>query len=254
MRKQKLLAISIIVLLGTIAWATTPPSQQLQDANAAYRAGDFAKACAQYDSLIKQGYHSEALYYNLGNSYYRTGKLGKAILFYQRALLLDPNDADTQHNLQVVQSHLQNDIEALSPFFLTKWFNNLSLELSTNTWSILALMSLWLGIVGLAFWLLGKVRRIKKNGFIAGVLLILLSFIAFAIAGHRARLENDSQRAVVLQPKASLHSSPDAQSAVIIEIYEGITLDLLDKIGDWYKVSLPNGEEGWLLKGSFERI
>ncbi|MBK7872798.1 MAG: tetratricopeptide repeat protein [Saprospiraceae bacterium] len=254
MRKRRLLAISIILLLSITARAATPSAQQLQRANKAYQAGDFAEALTQYEALVEEGYRSEALYYNLANSYYRTNKIGKAILFYERALMLDPNDSDIRHNLQVAQSHLQDEIEALPTFFLTKWINNLTLEFATNTWTILALISLWVGIAGLAVWILSKVRRTKKIGFTAGVILISLSFIAFAIANYRSQLDQDSRRAVVMQPKVALHSAPDTQSTVVIEVHEGITVSLLDKIGEWYKVSLPNGEEGWLPQNSFERI
>lgn len=230
------------------------PTAQLASANQAYQKNDFATAIKGYELLLQQGYRSEALYYNLGNSYYRTNDLGKAVLNYERALLLDPNDADTKHNLQLVQSQLPDEIDPLPDFFLTKWWNGLAGLWSAQVWSILALILLWAGIVGLTLWLLGRVRLHKKIGFIAGSSLLIISLLAFALANNRTKNIQNSGRAVVLQREIVMRSAPDSESKEVMKLHAGETLKLLDQIGDWYKVSLRNGEQGWLPDQSFERI
>lgn len=230
------------------------PTAQLSNANQAYQQKDFATAIQQYEALLQQGYRSAALHYNLGNSYYRTNDLGKAVLNYERALLLDPNDADIKHNLQFVQDKLLDEIDPLPDFFLAKGWNGLGGLFSAQTWSLLALVLLWLGIAGLSVWLLSRVRLYKKIGFIAGSSLVIVSLIAFALANSRTKMIQDSGRAVVLEREIVLRSAPDNQSKEVFVLHSGATVQLLDQIGDWYKVSLRDGVQGWLPKESFERI
>lgn len=248
-----ILIISFLVCF-LVAIKAANPATELNRANQAYQSGNFLQAIEQYEHLLQQGYRSEALYYNLGNSYYRVNKLGLAVLNYERARLLDPTDADTKHNLQVVRNRLQDKIEPLPEFFLSKWWNGLRSQLSTNIWSAVALTLLWLGIAGLSVWLLGKVRFYKKWGFIAGIGLLLLSLLGFALANSRKQAIQNSGRAVILQPEIPLQSAPDPKSKIVLPLHEGTTIHFLDKIGDWHKVMLENGEQGWLPKGGFERI
>jgi tetratricopeptide (TPR) repeat protein len=244
---------SFYCILLTVCGAANPAAQ-LASANAAYQKNDFAAAISQYETLLQQGYRSEALYYNLGNSYYRTGNLGKAVLNYERALLLDPNDEDTRHNLQLVQNKLPDDLDALPEFFLFRWWKDLSGLFSVNTWAVLAMSLLWLGAAGLIIWLLGKKRFYKKTGFILGTSSLIISGLFFFFTNDRAQEITNSGRAVVLQPEITLRSAPDAASKVVLVIHAGNTVRLLDQIGDWHKVALRNGEQGWLPKESLERI
>ncbi len=252
--KRKLLGIKALLLFtAAFVWAN-PAEQQLQVANETYRAGNFEESTKQYEALLEQGYRSEALYYNLANSYFRLGRQGRAVLNYERALMLDPTDADTQHNLRVLRSRLPDDIEVLPEFFLEKWWRNISLSLSAESWGTFALVCLWLGVGGLILWLLGKKRQLKKNGFAAGVILLVFSGLAFVLANYHHQLDQNSGRGVVMQSRAAMHSAPDDESQVIRELHEGATILIVDKIGDWYKIALLNGEEGWLPKDTFEKI
>lgn len=253
MKYQKILWTSFWCTLTSCLYAAAP-SASLASANQAYQKKDFTTAIQQYEAILQQGYQSEALYYNLGNSYYRTNDLGKAVLNYERALLLDPNDADTQHNLQLVQSQLPDEIEPLPTFFLTKWWNTLGGLLSAQAWSVLALILLWLGIAGLTIWLLGRVRQYKKIGFIVGISLLIISLLGFSLANDRIHTIKNSGRGVVLQKEIVLRSAPDTQSKEVLVLHAGATVKVLDQIGDWYKVSLRDGMQGWLPEVSFERI
>jgi len=234
--------------------ASPEVERNMQRANEAYQSGNFAEAMRQYLALVEQGYRSEALYYNLGNAYYRLDSVGKAVLYYERALLLDPGDQDITHNLEVIRDQLPDEIDPLPVFFLTAWWRRVSLSMSETSWSALSLVCLWLGIGGFSLWLLGSQRKLKKVGFAAGIVLLLLSGLFFAFANSRAQLEDDSNRAVILAAEVALHSAPDQASEALLELHEGATLRLLDQIGDWYKVEMLDGNQGWLPKSSVEEI
>lgn len=252
--KRKLLVIKALLLSTAVFLWANPAEQQFQAANEAYRAGNFEEAATQYEAILKDGYRSEALYYNLANSYFRQGQQGRAVLNYERALMLDPTDVDTQHNLRVVRSRLPDDIEVLPEFFLEKWWRNISLSLSTQRWGALVLVFLWLGMAGVIMWLLDKRRQIKKIGFTLGVIFLIFSGLSFLFTSHNHQLDQDSGRAVIMQPQVAMRSAPDIESQVIRDLHEGATIRIVDKIGDWCKVTLLNGEEGWLPQDAFEKI
>ncbi len=254
MRKRKLLAISTLLLALATGWSANADHEQMQQANQAYREGNFSEAIRLYEALLQAGYRSEALFYNLGNSYFRTDSLGRAVLQYERALVLDPTDADIQHNLEVVRSRLRDEHLPPPVILVVQWWNKISFSFSANVWSYGALISLWMAIGGLSLWLLGKARRYKKIGFITGVVLFSWSLLFFALANSRMQGDKGSRRGVVLEKETLLHTAPDIKSPVQDTLYEGATMQILDVIGEWHKIRLYDGAEGWLPANSFEKI
>lgn len=230
-------------------------NQQLfKTANDAYLAKNFQLAIEQYEAILESGSRSPVLYYNLGNAYYSANKLGKAILNYERGLLLDPSDEDLNHNIELVRKKLRDQIEALSPFFLSQWWHKVRQLVSSKSWAIIALLLFFLGIGGLILWLFSNSRKQKKIGFFAGILLLIFSVIPFAFSINSAGLEENSGRAIITAKEVDLRSGPDEVSTSILRLHEGTSLHLLDRIGDWYKIRLVDGEQGWLLVSSFEKI
>ncbi len=229
-------------------------SIQFQRANRAYESGNFEQAAALYDSLIAEGFESGELHYNLGNAFFRLDQLGKAILHYERALLLAPGDADALHNLAFAKQNAVDDFEEIPDFFLRSWWHRLRDRALSFTWGIVAFAFWFAGFGGLAIWQLSRQRRVRKTGFIAGVMLLLVSLLPLSLALGRAAIEQHSGRAVVMNSEASLRSAPDKAGTELLLLHEGTEIDLLDKLGDWEKVRLPNGEEGWLPLSVFEEI
>ncbi|MBQ1969805.1 MAG: tetratricopeptide repeat protein, partial [Paludibacteraceae bacterium] len=111
MMKKGILSI-FFVLLAALAFAG---QDKLNEANAKYKDGDFASAVSLYEEALKSG-ESATLYYNLGCAYYKLGKLGPAILNYERALLLDPHNEDTKYNLELLEKQTVDKIEAIDTF------------------------------------------------------------------------------------------------------------------------------------------
>ena len=240
----------LILLPGALA----QPQITFDAANKAFQAKNYPEAIAQYEQLLAEGYRDEALYYNLGNSYYAAGQVGKAILHFERALLLDPDDENTRYNLAVARYHVQGEIDPVPPFFLLKWWRAARSAMSPSAWGILALLLFWAGLGGLTLWQLGKIRQHKKRGFLAGFIAIALSLVPLSLALSAYQHRNDTDEGILVVQQASLKSGADETSQELRLIYEGTRLELLDQINIWYKVRLENGETGWLSGDSFEEI
>lgn len=230
------------------------PAERMLAANDAFQSKQYKSAVEMFETLREDGYSSAILYYNLGNSYYRLDDLALAILNYERALLLKPHDRDTRHNLEVARQQLQDDLEVLPEFFLWRWWRGLAFTFSSTLWSVIGIGLLWLGIAGLVLWLFAKEREQKVKGFVAGLTLLTLCILPFSLATSRINMQESSRMAILMTSEAVLRSAPDSESTEILTIHEGLKVDLLDQISDWYKVRLQNGEEGWLPQSTVEEI
>jgi len=248
--KNRLLVFGL--LLATFLFAN--PQVQFEAANAAYQKGDYLAAIDSYEQVLETGSFSEEVYYNLGNAYFKTNQLGKAILNYERAALNAPRDEDIQYNLEIAHAKKVDDIGQIGKFFLTEWWQGLHKLLGSGIWGGLTILSLWAGIAGFILWLFGESRDRKKQGFIGGIVLTLLSLLLYFISSSQANFENNSNQAIILANKVALKNGPDKISTDVLDIHEGLKVELLDQIGGWYKVKLSNGDQGWLPTGSLEEI
>ena len=96
-----------VVSLTALAWLISnnllaqSPDDLMKSANKFYQDGNYQLAVESYQKILGQGFESGALYYNLGNAYFKTGKLGYAIFSYEKGLKIDPNDEDLSYNLKI---------------------------------------------------------------------------------------------------------------------------------------------------------
>jgi uncharacterized protein YgiM (DUF1202 family) len=148
--------------------------------------------------------------------------------------------------LKVVQKALPDQFDVIPDFFVTRWWRESQKIASPGGWGILGLLILWSGIAGLILWLRGRNRKIRKQGFIAGVILLLISILPFSLGFSVAKNLKDSKRAVIMVRQINLKSAPDEVSENLLELHEGTSLWILDEIGAWKKIRLSNGEKGWL--------
>ncbi len=252
--KRNIRRLLLLLCLFSPALLAARPTQALQAANQAFQDKDYEQAIRKYEEILQQGYESEALYYNLGNAYYRSGEPGRAMLNYQRALKLDPGDENTLHNIEVVRAGLPDEIVTIRPSGVVKGWLSVQNALSSRAWSILGLAMVWLGAAGLAIFLLGSRRRPKKMGLAAGIILISLSMLPFLLAYGRSIQEFSGKKAVVMATETALRAAPEEDSKAVLALHEGVVVQIVDTIGFWYKVRLSDTREGWLPKDVVERV
>jgi tetratricopeptide (TPR) repeat protein len=253
MRKQILNTLLFLLPVFVLA---NDVEKIFEEANELFKSNEFSTAIEKYESIEMQGFRSPELYYNLGNAYYKINKPGKAILNYERALLISTAESrsDIKYNLELARKSLTDEIEILPQFFLKRWKNNLRQLASSDAWSILALLLFWIGVGGFVVWLKATSRQQKKIGFVAGVAIFILSTIPFYLAKDSSRMERSSSLAVIMATEVNLRSAPDEVSNSVFLLHEGTSVELLDQIGEWYKVKLLNGEQGWLPMETLEKV
>ena len=229
--------------------------EKFEIGNKAFDAGKFTEAIQSYESIIEAGEHSTEIYFNLANAHYKNNNVGKAILNYERALKLSNGNKDVLKNLAIAKTKTTDEIEPLPPFFVTEFFGNIRDTFSSTSWAIFSLFFLWIGLGILILKNLNKKSFIpvhfRRPIVIASLSLALLGFLlGFAKNYH----DHNFQEAIVLVKKTGLKEGADDSSPEFLSLHEGTKVELLDRIGDWLKVRLADGDEGWLNETDLEII
>ena len=84
---KRIYIILMLLLSGVVTYATDVKTLA-EEATKMYQEGDYQKAIDLYNEMLSDDMESATVYYNLGNCYYKQGETAKAILNYERALLL----------------------------------------------------------------------------------------------------------------------------------------------------------------------
>lgn len=225
-----------------------------QKGNEAFTNQEFEKAANIYEQIVAKGQTSFELYYNLGNAYFRLNEVSKSILNYERALLIKPHHSNAKYNLKLANQRTNDQISPTPPFFLIQWWINWRGLLSSTLWSILAIILAFITCGSLSIWQLGNSRKAKKIGFLIGFACLGLTILLGLTAWQRYTYEQNSNMAILFAKEYALKSGADDSSPDILILHEGTKVELLDKIGLWHKVRLPNGEQGWLPVESLVKI
>ena len=215
-------------------------------ANTAYINGDFHAAADTYEELLSRGVSSMKLYYNLGNAYFKDDRIGKAILYYNRALRLAPGNDDIRYNLSVAEARTKDNIEDIPEFFFVTWMRDIRHMMGCTAWSLLslALLACMLGLF--LVYLLAQRISLRKAGFYGTVVAALLFMLTtwFAVGERREMLDDTS--AVVMTASTAVKSSPDKSSTDLFVLHEGTVVTITDRLDGWCEVVIADGKKGWV--------
>ena len=220
-------------------------------ANAAYADGRYEEAATLYQSLLDEQ-EDATLYYNLGNARFKQGELAQAILNYERALRLQPNNKDAQYNLAFAQSRITDNIVE-QDFFLSAWARAIRNNLRERTWFGLSIGLFILGLVGLLLFLLGREPWIRKTAFHTAWLALLFSLITGLNAYSLHKRDTLRNEAIITQGVVNAKSSPDRSGTDLFTLHEGTKVTIRETLGEWCNIRVGNNE-GWIKQQNMERI
>lgn len=238
--------------------AAAPATLNIENAwetgNNAYINGNYTEALEYYMAILNEGKYSAKLYYNVGNTYFKLGDMGRAILYYNRALRLTPNSEDVQHNLKIALAHTKDNITEIPEFFLNRWMRTLSRSMSCMAWSISSLASIGVMLLFLLLFFLGTSLKVRKAGFYGTLLAVLFVIFSssFALAERKNMLTRED--AIVLSSAISVKSSPDKSATDLFVLHEGTSVRILSEIDGWYEITIADGKKGWTENSNVEKI
>ena len=143
---MKKLVIIIYLLSSLLGVSQTDNESYFNNGLDLYNQGKYLEAISQFQLIIENGEHSDALYFNLGNSFYKINDIANSIYYYEKALKLNPNEKDVLNNLSYSQNMLIDKIDKLPINQVSQFFNSLSNTLSINQWLFFGIVFLYLSL------------------------------------------------------------------------------------------------------------
>ena len=224
------------------------------EGDSAYIRNDFASAIQIYESLLRKG-ESADVYYNLGNSYYKINEIAKAILNYEKALLLQPGNGDIRANLGIARGKTVDKVEVVPEIFFVTWTKALINSMSVDSWAIWGIVSFLLLIVSLYFFIFSKQVVLKKVGFIAGIIFLIVVVMANVFASKQKEELLNRDTAIIMSPSVTVRSTPSENGTSLFILHEGHKVNIKDdSMRDWKEIRLEDGKVGWVPVGSIEII
>ena len=253
--------VIITILLTLLALPVMAAGTGIDRANQAYKQELYNEALKLYLQEAKQTGVSSALYCNIGDTYYRLKDNVHAVLYYERALLLDPSNDDARFNLEFVRSKMQLPDDAGDSWF-SNWVDQTVSRLSSNAWAVIAIATFLLFLAAVAAYLfLDNVMR-RKIGFFGGAVLIVVSILANLAAFHVYHKATGGNGAIIMPESVTLSTAPREprdKEEEAFELQQGTRVEIVDSItdkthGKWLQVSTAGGHKAWLKAKDIEVI
>ncbi len=244
----------LLLLLFALTMSASSLAVTKQNADTEYKKGNYQQAIKDYESLLKAGESSE-LYYNLGNAYYRTDNITKAVLNYERALMLDPGNRDIRFNLQFARSKTIDKIVPANEMFFVTWYKAIVNYISVDHWGSMGICSICLVVVLLLVYLFSSTSSIRKVGFFGAGFFVVLFLLSNLFAWQQKRQYDNRTGAVVISSSVAIKKTPVVSSSDEFILHEGTRVEVKDKtMPGWRLVTIGDGREGWIPANSIEEI
>ncbi|NQX99136.1 MAG: tetratricopeptide repeat protein [Flavobacteriales bacterium] len=248
----KLMILLLFLFASYVSFAT--PQEQLKAANDSYSKGKYEEAIKQYQSILSEDNISTDIYYNLGNCYYKTEDVPNAILNYEKALKLKPDNEDVLFNLKMANKLTIDKVDRLPELFIGNAWRNLTTSKTVDSWAYYAIGLIFLSLLFFISYLLMQQVIIKKSGFYAGLFFLGLSLFTFLMASQHNNIVSQSSEAIIFAPTITIQSEPNENAEKLFTLHEGTKVTLLEENNDWSKIKLPNGNVGWIKSDDIKTI
>jgi tetratricopeptide (TPR) repeat protein len=251
---KKIIIFLIIAVIPVFNLMAIDLQGTIKEGNNFYSKNEFDKAIEKYKEVLKEGYTSSALYFNLGNAYFKTKDINNAILYFERAKILAPSDKDINYNLELAKSFTVDKIEAIPEVFLLTWFHNLRDIFSLPTWTSLSILLFIITLIAFLGFLLSNKLSLKKISFWFGVVMLILTIWSFSSAYSHYTAQTSHNTAIVFSPTVNIKSSPAESGNNLFILHEGTKVEILDKVGEWSEIRIVSGARGFIKTSDLEII
>jgi len=254
--KSTVVIILFIVCSFSLSGSSMKDSADVyvQQANDFYQKNQFEDAIVFYNKVIDLQFESANLYYNLGNAYFKNGENARALLWFERALRLEPNNEDITHNIAFVQQKLIDKIEVLPELFIVKWWNACSKLFTGNQWATLSIIACALFAFCFLLILLIRISWIRSLSIFIAIIALFFTIFSVIFAKKETSRYIQSPEGIIMQHVINVKSTPNEKGSDLFVIHSGLKVEITDQLNEWVEIRLPNGEKGWILMEQIEVI
>lgn len=253
-------AVMAVLMLLAVSFSASAQEKDYVDslwdaANLAYVEGRWADAISDYQMISSMGLESASLYCNTGDAFFKDGNVPMAILYYERALKLDPSYDDARYNLDLLNSTIQDRIDPVPEFVLKAWAREICYIMDSNAWTVCFFVLFALTLAMALLFLLAPTVGGRRTGFFTGIVLLLLAVFSLCFSVWQKNDYMKAEGAIVMRQVTSVKSSPSAEASKdLFILHEGTKVKIIDQVGSWNNIELADGRQGWIPSGDIETI
>lgn len=223
--------------------------------DSAYVNNDYETAIDIYEAVIANEGEAAELYYNLGNAYYKSNEIAKAILNYERALLLSPSDNDVRFNLELAQSKTVDKVSEGYNIFFMVWIEAIINLMSMTAWAVIGITSFILLLAALLMLFFSNSISVRRLGFAVSIIMLCLTIFSNLAAFSHYKKQTDRVAAIIISPSVTAKSTPDNSGTNLFVLHEGRKVKIADdSMKGWKKIELEDGNVGWIPTEALEKI
>jgi tetratricopeptide (TPR) repeat protein len=218
--------------------ASEPGGAAFDSANKLYEQGKFAEAASAYEKMAQTRQASAAVYYNLGNAFFKAGQIGRAIAAYNAAEKITPRDPDLRANLQFARNQVQGPTHTQPAW--QRWLTKISL----NEWAVLAAALLWIWFLLLILlqWRPSLKPSLRLYVAVLGIaVLVVCACVVIVWRGNQP-----GEAGVVVTREAVVRQGPLDESQTAFTLHDGAEIQVLDRKDDWLQVTTDPRRIGWV--------
>lgn len=235
----------ILGLLFTFI-ATAQNEKSFEQATEAYNNGDYQKAIELYNSILDNGQHSAALYYNLGNAYYKLNNIAESIYYYEKSLLLNPDDEEVKTNLDYAQNMTLDAIDTMPQTALTRIYKSVTSVMTFDQWAYISIICMVLFVLLYIAFYYFQFSTKKRWAFIGSLIALFLCIISIVFAALGKRDFNTDNPAIIFADEVAVNTEPNNTSETIFTLHSGTKVNVLETLNKWKKIKLSDGKTGWV--------
>lgn len=236
--------VILVFCLGLVSFSQN--DQRFDQANAMYNDGKYAEAIEQYEAILESGVHSAELYFNLGNANYKLNNIAPSVYYYEKALLLNPNDDDIKNNLAYAQNMTIDAIDNVPQVGFARIINNVVNTFAADTWAKMAIAGIIVFVLLFLMYHFAQATSRKRLAFIISVVSLFFGCFAVAMAFQKESLDKKDNPAIVFAQESRVKSEANKISEEVFRLHEGTKVQVLETYEDWKKIQLSDKSTGWI--------
>jgi tetratricopeptide (TPR) repeat protein len=251
-RRLQIIALSLTLFYGFFAFAQE--ASLFSKATTAYNQGKYDDAISYYEEILEGGEHSAAVYFNLGNAHYKKNQIAPSIYYYEKALLLKPDDPEIQNNLRFARNMTLDAITPLPQPDLQRYYKELLFALSMDGWAYAGILFVLIFVGAYLLFLASNTPNKKRIGLISSLVSLMLAVVCTALAYLQYQDYRNDQPAIIFASEIPVRSEPNERSTPAFLLHEGSRVQVLDSLDQWRKIELADGQNGWIPSDSMRLL
>ncbi|BAO75350.1 tetratricopeptide repeat protein [Winogradskyella sp. PG-2] len=238
--------IVIVLICCSSLLGFTQNDKVFEQANALYNESKYAEAIDKYESILNSDTHSAELYFNLGNANYKLNNIAPSIYYYEKALLISPNDKEIKSNLSFAQNMTIDAIDKVPQVGFSRLVNNMVNTFNSDAWAKFAIGGVLVFVLLFLMYHFSYSTSKKRIAFVVSIVSLFVACFSVVMAFQKDNLDKKDNPAIVFVQESRVKAEANKTSEEVFRLHEGTKVQVLETYEDWMKIQLSDNSTGWI--------